>query len=924
MRMLFPILCLVSASALLAQTTPVTLSFKGGGTGNGGGLHLTGSGTVTPFGAANITITGDIGNLYIVISPQDNVQCGQGTAIMTDQIYAGSSGNAGVETISGTATVTGGTCNFLDATGSFTYTITAPLSTSAASVSFKMSGSGTVTFNKAALTDGYPIAGPGGPGYPISGPGGSGLPVVCVALTVTGPCSAVEFQGPGGGSALVFNGSASVGGPVFVVAGPGGTGKSSMSFEGTGSNTSVVLTFQGPGDIASLNFVTPAQSAPAQYTAPGVCPGAQINCWLSTPAASGSITSSSSAAIPLLVNSQGLAPGIHTSNIVLTITPSSGPPSTIDVPITVVVNPPGPNLTLSQTGLQFQATSGMSTALSQFVSVSNPGSGAMSFSASASTLSGGNWLTVSQAADSVTSAAPAAVNVQANPAGLPPGLYFGKVDIVAAGATNSPQSVEVVFTILQASTPLISPAALTFVAPASGNPASQTVQLIDPASGTLTVSSQFSSKQGSGWLSTTSFSNEATSAEPFAETVNVNTTGLAPGVYLGTLDLHVAETNADYPVAVMLVAPPSSATAAADAAVEAHAQAASCMPTQLLPVFTNLEEGFVTAAGIPVPVQVTVVDDCGSPLDSGSVVAAFWGSDAPVSLVSLGNGQWTGSWMPHGITGGTAAANAGVFAASFASPLYGSAGVNGTLSANTALPVISAGGVVSAASVAASKPLAPGGYISIFGSHLASGPVAASSSPLPTTLGGIRVFLGGEALPLQFADAGQINAIVPYDAPVNSTQQVIIEQNGSVYSMPELVTLGPSQPAVFTQDGTGSGAGVIVVVKADGDQFEASASNPASPGDALVIYCAGLGSVTPAVSSGAAAPISPLSETVNPVTATIGGQPAQVLFSGLTPGFAGLYQVNVIVPTGIASGANVPVILTSAGTASPPVTVAIQ
>lgn len=66
-----------------------------------------------------------------------------------------------------------------------------------------------------------------------------------------------------------------------------------------------------------------------------------------------------------------------------------------------------------------------------------------------------------------------------------------------------------------------------------------------------------------------------------------------------------------------------------------------------------------------------------------------------------------------------------------------------------------------------------------------------------------------------------------------------------------------------------------------------------------------------------------VSNTVNPVTAAIGGQSAQVLFAGLAPGFAGLYQVDVVVPAG-AIGANVPVVLTEAGTASAPATVAIQ
>ncbi len=106
---------------------------------------------------------------------------------------------------------------------------------------------------------------------------------------------------------------------------------------------------------------------------------------------------------------------------------------------------------------------------------------------------------------------------------------------------------------------------------------------------------------------------------------------------------------------------------------------------------------------------------------------------------------------------------------------------------------------------------------------------------------------------------------------------------------------------------------MVEVVKPDRTQFLATAATPASAGDALVIYGAGLGEVSPAIAAGSAAPGSTLATTVNNTTAMIGGQPAQVLFSGLAPGFAGLYQVNVLVPPGIAPGANVPLTLTVGG-----------
>src|ERR1035438_6187448 len=125
-------------------------------------------------------------------------------------------------------------------------------------------------------------------------------------------------------------------------------------------------------------------------------------------------------------------------------------------------------------------------------------------------------------------------------------------------------------------------------------------------------------------------------------------------------------------------------------------------------------------------------------------------------------------------------------------------------------------------------------------------------------------------------------------------------------------------------DQSGAGAGVITVVKPDGTQFPNTPSEPAESGDALVIYCAGLGAVNPLVPDGAAAPSSPPAMTVNPVNVTIGGKPAPVLFSGLAPGFAGLYQVNVTVPLGITASPNVPVILYVGTASSPSVTVAIR
>jgi len=194
--------------------------------------------------------------------------------------------------------------------------------------------------------------------------------------------------------------------------------------------------------------------------------------------------------------------------------------------------------------------------------------------------------------------------------------------------------------------------------------------------------------------------------------------------------------------------------------------------------------------------------------------------------------------------------------------------------------------------------------------------------PLATELAGTQVQIAGRLAPIDYASDGQLNVLLPYDLASNSTVQVIVLQ-GLAYSLPQSVTIAPSQPAVFSQDQSGHGPGAIVVVKPDGAQFPADASHPASAGDSLVIYCSGLGAVNPAVSTGSAAPV-PAAKATTPITVTIGGQPAPVSFAGLTPTYAGLYQVNVTVPSGIVPGPSVPVVLTGAGLSSPPVTVAIK
>src|SRR5262249_45006390 len=155
--------------------------------------------------------------------------------------------------------------------------------------------------------------------------------------------------------------------------------------------------------------------------------------------------------------------------------------------------------------------------------------------------------------------------------------------------------------------------------------------------------------------------------------------------------------------------------------------------------------------------------------------------------------------------------------------------------------------------------------------------------PLPATLAGSAILVAGREAPLMSASDGQMTAVIPYGLGANTAQQLLITRGNSI-SASQQVTIAPAAPGIFTKDGSGKGAGNISVIDANGGQMPVDSLHPAKAGDKIVIYCTGLGEVTPPVPAGSAVPAGQASNTVNPVTVSIGGVPAGVTFSGLAPG----------------------------------------
>jgi uncharacterized protein (TIGR03437 family) len=255
-------------------------------------------------------------------------------------------------------------------------------------------------------------------------------------------------------------------------------------------------------------------------------------------------------------------------------------------------------------------------------------------------------------------------------------------------------------------------------------------------------------------------------------------------------------------------------------------------------------------------------------------------------------------------------------------------------------PIVTA--VLNAGSFRSPGTVAPGSIVSIFG--IGFGPIDNLIAFPGTNVNGTTVTMGNTAAPI-FALAtveGQINALVPSELPTNGSVNLTIVSNlGKSMSVP--VNLAPSVPGMFFFNdpsvGTRRNAAALIgntawiampTSMAIGMGIPTDCANystlstcgqPAHVGDVLQVFVTGLGKATPGgdpngptLATGKTAPASGiLYLTVQTPAVTIGGIPVPVQYSGIAPGFAGLYQINVPVPAGVQPGDDVPITVAMPG-----------
>jgi uncharacterized protein (TIGR03437 family) len=562
-------------------------------------------------------------------------------------------------------------------------------------------------------------------------------------------------------------------------------------------------------------------------------------------------------------------------------------------------------LTFNPSTISLSATAG-GAAVTQSLGITSSTSN--SYTVTASTQSGGSWLSIN--AYSVMGGQ--TLTVTADPNGLAAGTYQGTLTF------SSGQTVSVGFTVAasgvgsgnvavtatgQTGTPT-----LTFAYQSGGTaPAKQTLHIANASGGTARIPFSVSATSTpSGWIST-SYTSSATT--PYDLDVTVSPTGLPVGTYHGVVRFDPKNGAViSVPVTLNVTLPP----------------VISATPGSLT---------FAYQSGGTVPDAVPVA------VSGGGAALTFTATAAS-----------TGNWLTVTPTSGTTAAGAGttslsvsVSPASLQVGTYngtivvagsgsatGSSTINVTLTVTAPLPVISK--VVNAATQAPGA-ISPGLLISIYAPTDGKNPIgpatavqtAVENGFVKTTLGGVQVLFNNIAAPLTYVSATQINAVVPYELKGVTSPFVQVKFNDQPSNSFQL-TAATTAPGLFTTSGTGVGQAAIV----NQNNTVNGSSNPAAPGSVVTLYLTGEGETSPAGSTGkvttvaSSAPLTP--QPLLPLGVTIDGQPAAVKFWGEAPSMvSGVLQINVEVPSGAATG-SLPVVVSfvGGGSSQTGVTIAVR
>ena len=238
-------------------------------------------------------------------------------------------------------------------------------------------------------------------------------------------------------------------------------------------------------------------------------------------------------------------------------------------------------------------------------------------------------------------------------------------------------------------------------------------------------------------------------------------------------------------------------------------------------------------------------------------------------------------------------------------------------------PAIQSGGVVTASAFGGFKSAAPGSWIEIYGSALATDTRGWAGSDFsgtnaPTSLNGTSVTIGGQKAFVSYISPSQVNVQVPSNIGSGTQNLVVSTPSGDTASYPLTITAadpGLLAPVANFQIG---GKQYVAALHTDGTfvlppgAIPGLATRQAQPGETILLYGIGFGSVTPSVSAGQI--VTATNQLSQPLQILFNGAAATVQYDGLAPNFVGLYQFNVVVPN-VSDNDALPLTFTLGGTA---------
>ncbi len=519
----------------------------------------------------------------------------------------------------------------------------------------------------------------------------------------------------------------------------------------------------------------------------------------------------------------------------------------------------------------------------QTIAVNSNGTPA-AFTATATTKDAVNWLSVNPS----SGITPSTLTVAVNPTGLSLGSHQGSITI------TGPANKQVIdYALYIKGPPSLSPypSSLTLVAK-EGASAKITQYLfagpLGPSGVAFTASAITAS--GGDWLSVT-VSLATAGAYKYLGTVTANPSGLPPGTYTGTITLDsdgFAEAQVPVTLIILSASPPPPSVSPSSVVFNGESGRDGTLVQML-----NVESGgtplqfalgkIVTTEGA----NWLFVQIHGDTLTPGAIQVS-------VQTINLVPGVYHGSFVITAISGSiTVDVTLTVVLGKSMPPIYPNP------------PII--GSIVNGASQAAGT-IAPGEIVTIHGMGIGSpggfGPLIDSAGRIATSLNGVRVLFDGVPAPLLYVSGSQLNVIVPPEIPDRGATMIEVEFWG-VRSAAWGVPLAPAAPAIFTLDGSGGGHAAVL----NQDNSVNDPSNPAARGSTIQIFGTGRG----------------LEPTLQ-LKVTIGGIDAQTTYvASVNDAAAGLFQVNAVVPQGVAPGPNIPIVLSIGSARSPDgTTIAVQ